>query len=97
MATPVPPTQRTTNAISAEMEQALLRCLEKAKNLRPASAGELRALLVATPAATHWTSAEQVAWWEAYERLPATSAPENVPDTSKSMPSVSVDLASRMD
>ena len=94
---PIPPTQRTPNAISAEMEQALLRCLDKDMAQRPQSVGELRALLLATPAATLWTLEAQSAWWEDYERLPATNEEESVPDTSSAMPSVSIDLASRVD
>ena len=40
-AAPIPPTQRTTNPISPEMEQLLLRCLDKEMNLRPPSAGSI--------------------------------------------------------
>ncbi len=96
-AAPVPPGQRTTNPISPEMEQLLLRCLEKEMNRRPQSSSELRAWLLATPAAADWTPEMRASWWEAYERQPAASQAEAVPDTSTPMATVSIDLSSRME
>jgi serine/threonine protein kinase len=60
---PVPPSRRTTNPVSAELETSLLRCLEKEPSQRPQSAGELRALLLASPRAADWGSRERAAWW----------------------------------
>jgi serine/threonine protein kinase len=96
-AIPVSPGQRTTNPISQEMEQLLLRCLEKDMNLRPQSAAELRACLLATPAAADWTPEMRAAWWDAYDRQPAASQEKTTPDTSTPMASVNIDLSSRMD
>lgn len=93
---PIPPTQRTTHPISAEMEQLLLRCLEKEMNLRPQSVVELKALLLATPEAAAWTPQAREAWWDAYERQPAISHEEAV-GTYTPIPTVSVDLSSRME
>jgi serine/threonine protein kinase len=98
VAPPVPPRQRTTNPISPEMEALLLRCLEKDMSRRPQSAAELRAGLLATPAANEWTLEQRAAWWEAYEHQPAAAAhvPPH-PGVAAPMPSVSIDLAGRMD
>jgi hypothetical protein len=94
---PIPIRQRTTNPVSPEMEQTLLRCLEKETDLRTQSAGELRALLLASPAASHWTPEARVAWWEAYDRQPVTSHDETGAVHSTPMATVKIDLASRME
>jgi len=94
---PTPPGQRTTNPISPEMEQILLRCLEKEADLRPQSAGELQALLLACPAAEGWTPAERAAWWEACDRQPFTSQAETATAQSTPMATVRIDLASRIE
>jgi tRNA A-37 threonylcarbamoyl transferase component Bud32 len=95
-AAPIPPTQRTTNPISPEMEQLILRCLEKDMKLRPQSAAELRACLLTTPQAAAWTVEERDIWWNTYEQHPAAST-ETSADTSAPMATVSIDLSSRMD
>jgi hypothetical protein len=61
--TPVPPRRRTLNPISAEMEETILRCLEKEPNLRPQSVQELRELLLTSPVANEWKAEERAAWW----------------------------------
>jgi serine/threonine protein kinase len=96
-AKPIPPTQRTTNPISPEMEHLLLRCLAKEPHLRPQSANELQAFLRATPAAMDWTQELRTAWWEAYALQPALIPTESKADISTPMASVSVDLESRME
>ncbi|HEX4350599.1 MAG TPA: serine/threonine protein kinase, partial [Verrucomicrobiae bacterium] len=95
--TPILPHQRTTNPISAEMEDLLLRCLEKDMNLRPQSAGELRKLLLALSAATEWTTEASASWWTAYENQPEPGSDGTIPDTSTPMATVRIDLASRME
>ena len=92
LAVPVPPSQRTPNPISAEMEQIILRCLEKEVTRRPQSAAELRALLQACPTAAEWTADARMIWWEAYAR--ETLVSDEVSGTDP-MPSVSIDLAAR--
>jgi len=96
-AVPVPPSQRTTNSISPEMEEILLRCLEKDMNQRPQSAEEMRTWLLATPAATQWTLEVRAAWWEDFERQPAGRSDETAGATPAPMPAVSVDLSSRVE
>jgi eukaryotic-like serine/threonine-protein kinase len=94
---PVPPSLRTTQPISREMEQLLLRCLEKDMNLRPQTVIELRALLLATPAAADWTPEAWAAWWDSYENQPATGEPQPAAADSTPLATVRIDLASRMD
>ncbi len=48
-APPVPPRRRTANKISAELEKAILRCLERDPKRRPQSALELRDLFLSSP------------------------------------------------
>jgi eukaryotic-like serine/threonine-protein kinase len=63
---PIPPSRRTDHAVSAEMDETLLRCLEKEPNLRVQSAAELRELLLTSPVSSKWGAEERVAWWTAY-------------------------------
>ena len=63
---PRPPSERTTNPISSQMERALMRCLEKDPARRPQSVVELRSLLAASPHATEWTPEARSEWWKAH-------------------------------
>ena len=63
---PIPPHRRRAATISAELEELVLRCLEKEPNLRVQSAGELRDLLLTTPYATAWRAEDRSAWWGQY-------------------------------
>ena len=63
----IKPSQRTANPISAELEETILRCLEKEPNLRPQSVGELRALLLTSPRASDWGLEARAAWWAKHQ------------------------------
>ena len=63
---PMRPSARTENPISAELETAILRCLEKDAGSRPQSVFELRELLLANPQAAAWDLQARVAWWASY-------------------------------
>ena len=78
--TPVPPSQRTSNPVSAEFEQLLLRCFAKQPEQRPQSATELLALLRAGAAADEWTLEKRVVWWNARAALPHVDD-EKMPST----------------
>ena len=73
---PVPPSRRTTNPISAELETALLRCLEKDPKRRPQSVVELRLLIGASPRASEWTVEARAAWWDRYRNQAAATVRE---------------------
>ncbi len=93
---PIPPRQRTANPISPEIEEILLCCLEKDPARRPQTAGELRNRLLASPAAAEWTLESRTAWWESQEldHRPIASDEGIAP---AAMPTVKVDLGSRME
>jgi eukaryotic-like serine/threonine-protein kinase len=95
-ATPVPPSQRTMNPISTEMERILLRCLEKDVAARPQSAGELRTLLLTLPAAADWTAEARIAWWAAYESQPIARIDQTGALPSTPMNTVRIELDSRV-
>jgi len=97
-ASPIKPSQRTPNPITAELEGTILRCLEKDQNRRPQSVGELRALLLTSPRASDWGLEARAAWWARYQ------APENqrtgTRDSRASSPinaTVKIDFASRIE
>jgi serine/threonine protein kinase len=92
---PIPPTRRTANPISSEMEQLLLQCLEKDRDRRPQSANELRAALLALEAAAEWTTEASTAWWKDFESKPTSTATGAEAEIPSAMPTLSVDLAGR--
>ena len=94
-AAPIPPSQRTQQPISRELEELLLCCLAKEAEARPPSANDLRARLLACAAAGDWTAQERVEWWDAYEQQPLAPPAETSADPSTPMVTVSIDLASR--
>jgi len=96
-ATPIKPSQRTANPISAELEETILRCLEKERNLRPQSVGELRALLLTSPRASDWGLESRAAWWANYQDQEIRRAGKG--DQRASSPinaTVKIDFASRI-
>lgn len=65
---PDTPSQRLGRAISAELESALLACLEKSRAKRPQTARDLANLLDRAPTAGSWTIDDAEIWWGRYER-----------------------------
>lgn len=65
---PVPPSQRTGIELPPELEVAIMRCLAKRPEGRPASAKVLAEQLARVPVAA-WTQADAAAWWEAHPAL----------------------------
>ena len=94
-AAPIPPSRRTENSISAELEKIILRCLERDVERRPQSALELRALLLATPHADDYTVEARMLWW-ATHRAQLDVTPEKGSSTISSVPTVKIDFANRM-
>lgn len=65
---PDAPSKRLGRTISAELESALLACLEKSRAKRPQTARDLAALLDRAPTAGSWTLDDAEAWWGRHER-----------------------------
>jgi hypothetical protein len=67
-AVPIVPSQRLGKPVSAELEHALLACLEKLRNKRPPTARDLAQLLARSPTANSWSLDDAEAWWGRHER-----------------------------
>jgi serine/threonine protein kinase len=93
---PVPPSRRTTNPISAELEQTILRCLDRDPNLRPQSVGELRAQLLTSPHALDWTLKMQTDWWASYHTQEKLVSTKPAIATASPIPTVKIDFVSRI-
>jgi serine/threonine-protein kinase len=63
--TPEPPSQHSELSIPADLERAVLKCLEKDPNARPQSADELRNLL-RDSGAEPWSRDDGRRWWQAH-------------------------------
>ena len=67
-AAPVPPSQKTSQPISNELEHAILSCLEKSLAKRPQTARDLSLLLDRSPQAAAWSIEEADLWWSQHSR-----------------------------
>jgi serine/threonine protein kinase len=65
---PETPSDRLGRPISAELEGAIMACLEKSRSKRPQTARELATLLDQCPTANSWSLSEAEAWWGRHER-----------------------------
>ncbi|MBS0264774.1 MAG: serine/threonine protein kinase [Planctomycetes bacterium] len=68
-----PPTQHNAD-IPADLEQVVLRCLEKSPAARFQSAAELKEHLGHCAGATDWNQARAAEWWQQHGPTPQTSA-----------------------
>lgn len=66
---PQQPSQRIGRQLSTDLEEIILRCLEKDKAKRPQSAQKLREELSACVDAGKWTEAEAYRWWADHPSL----------------------------
>ena len=94
-ATPAPPSWRTKNKISVEIEKVILRCLERDPERRPQSALELRDLLLASPRAADFTPEARAAWWAEFHGQ-EQAAVEVKTATPSPPPTVKIDFAGRI-
>ncbi len=80
-AIPDAPSQRLGRTISAELEHAILACLEKSRAKRPQTARDLAAML--DRVIQSWTLDDAEAWWSRHERgQQSTAAPGGASATS---------------
>ncbi|MGV3606119.1 MAG: serine/threonine protein kinase [Planctomycetaceae bacterium] len=67
------PSQRVGHAVTSELENALMSCLEKNRAKRPQTARDLAALLFRAPTANQWTIDDAEAWWGRHDRNQQTA------------------------
>jgi serine/threonine protein kinase len=79
---PAPPSQRVGTPIPAELEGALLACLEKSRAKRPQTARELAARIARCVESTKWSLDEADAWWGRHERGQGQASPSITPRPS---------------
>ncbi len=89
-----PLSRRTTNLVSPQLDEAILRCLDKDPARRPQSAAELRALLLTSPLAHSWGPDMRAAWWAAHRSQ--VEAPDPSAASASPVPTVKIDFESRM-
>ncbi|WP_425396240.1 serine/threonine protein kinase [Aeoliella sp.] len=65
---PVPPSERLGKPVPAELEHAILACLEKTRAKRPQTARDLVRMLAACAAADEWSLDQADAWWSSHQR-----------------------------
>ncbi len=65
---PETPSTRLGRPVSADLESAIMSCLEKSRARRPQTARELSNLLEAAADANAWPFSEAEAWWGRHER-----------------------------
>ncbi len=93
---PVPPSRRTTNRISPDLERLLLECLAKDPADRPPTAESIARRLEALPDARAWDPVARAAWWSAHPEAAVPSPASAKPSSQRSpMPTLRVDLADR--
>ena len=96
-AVPVPPSRITTNPISAEMDEIVLRCLAKNPEDRPQSTLELCALLMTSPHAQDSTPEARAAWWLAFHARKNLDPTTATGEDTTTLPDVKIDFDSRME
>lgn len=67
-ASPIPPSERTPTTIPAQLESAILACLDKSRAKRPQTARDLALLIARCSEATQWSIEDADAWWGRHER-----------------------------
>ncbi len=72
-APPMPPSRRTEIPIPRDLEQIIMRCLEKEPDRRPRTAEELAHQLLECESAHGWNSEKARDWWRRHQPLESGS------------------------
>jgi serine/threonine protein kinase len=83
---PDSPSKRLGRPISAELESAILLCLEKNRAKRPQTARDVAHLLDRASTARSWTHDEADTWWLNHERALAAAGTAAMPRTEPPQP-----------
>ncbi len=75
---PEPPSVRKGQAVSAELEALLLRCLAKSPADRPTDAADLMSQLESCVVVGTWTAADAAAWWASHAGIDQPDASATV-------------------
>ncbi len=86
---PVPPSNRTELEVPPELDELVLSCLAKERDLRPASGEELWDRLAALSLPNEWTQERARHWWDTH--FPARSYGEVVEEGVLQRVSLSID------
>jgi hypothetical protein len=63
---PIPPSKRTELDVPPELDELVLACLSKNRDLRPANGEELGRRLAALHLEEKWTQDRARSWWETH-------------------------------
>jgi eukaryotic-like serine/threonine-protein kinase len=92
---PVPPSQRTNNAVPADLEAVILRCLRKKPDDRPRDARTFRDALHRCTTAPRWTRDDAAAWWRTFRASGSPDALEPSAAVSEGL-TMTVDVRERL-
>jgi serine/threonine protein kinase len=88
---PLRPSVALGRDVPSDLEDIVLSCLEKRRELRPTDARALRSALEACSAAHQWTAEQAADWWRTSASVePPVSTPSTAPRT------IGVDVAARL-
>jgi serine/threonine protein kinase len=92
---PVPPSQRGTQPVPADVEGVILQCLRKRPEERPSDARALRDALRRCRVPQPWTNDDAAAWWRAFRSAGSPTAHAGAVDFSAAL-TMSVDVDERI-
>ncbi len=95
-AVPDPPSTRLKHPITAELESAIMACLEKSRAKRPQTARDLMTMLNRSPAAGTWSTEDADAWWGRHERGDRASQAATSQDQGTSGPAAAATDVARL-
>lgn len=92
---PEPPSQRLSRSIGADLEAAVLCCLEKKPACRPAGALAFREALDRCEDAGRWSQRDADEWWEEYQETVDKLRAEACDSVRSSGDTLAVDIRNR--